>query len=364
MARRRRRVDPGLRAGASRARARRHRAHRGAVQGSLRGRAGAARWRTTASTACCSPPTSTRARSWCCAPIAATCCRPACRSARPTWSARSPRNAGIAQEPGAPVRDAVRPGRAQAARRTSHARAASSTQHPRRARRGREPRRRPHPARLPDADPRHAAHQLLPDRRATAARRATSPSSSTRSKIPDLPLPRPKFEIFVYSPRVEGVHLRMGYVARGGMRWSDRREDFRTEVLGLMKAQNVKNTVIVPVGAKGGFVPKRLPAGGRARTCRRKAIACYQTFIRGLLDVTDNIVNGRIVRAAASGAPRRRRRLPRRRRRQGHGDVLRHRQRHRPSNTASGSATRSPPAARPATTTRRWASPRAAPGSA
>src|SRR6185295_7561747 len=73
-------------------------------------------------------------------------------------------------------------------------------------------------------------------------------------KIPDLPLPRPKFEIFVYSPRVEGVHLRMGYVARGGLRWSDRREDFRTEILGLMKAQNVKNTVIVPVGAKGGFV--------------------------------------------------------------------------------------------------------------
>src|SRR6185295_8924485 len=82
-------------------------------------------------------------------------------------------------------------------------------------------------------------------------------------KIPDLPLPRPKFEIFVYSPRVEGVHLRMGYVARGGIRWSDRREDFRTEVLGLMKAQNVKNTVIVPVGAKGGFVPKRPPAGSR-----------------------------------------------------------------------------------------------------
>ena len=80
--------------------------------------------------------------------------------------------------------------------------------------------------------------------------------------IPDLPLPRPKYEIFVYSPRVEGVHLRMGEVARGGIRWSDRREDFRTEVLGLMKAQNVKNTVIVPVGAKGGFYPKRLPAGG------------------------------------------------------------------------------------------------------
>ena len=114
------------------------------------------------------------------------------------------------------------------------------------------------------------------------------------AKIPDLPLPRPKFEIFVYSPRVEGVHLRMGYVARGGIRWSDRREDFRTEVLGLMKAQNVKNTLIVPVGAKGGFVAKRLPAGPREEV-QAEVIACYQTFIRGLLDITDNIVSGRTV---------------------------------------------------------------------
>jgi glutamate dehydrogenase len=114
------------------------------------------------------------------------------------------------------------------------------------------------------------------------------------AKIPDLPLPRPQFEIFVYSPRVEGVHLRMGYVARGGLRWSDRREDFRTEVLGLMKAQNVKNTLIVPVGAKGGFVPKRLPAGSREEI-QAEVVACYQTFIRGLLDLTDNIVSGRIV---------------------------------------------------------------------
>ena len=113
--------------------------------------------------------------------------------------------------------------------------------------------------------------------------------------IPDLPLPRPKFEIFVYSPRVEGVHMRMGYVARGGIRWSDRREDFRTEVLGLMKAQNVKNTVIVPVGAKGGFYPKRLPAGGSREDVQKEVVASYQTFIRGLLDVTDNIVNGKIV---------------------------------------------------------------------
>src|ERR1700679_2342851 len=110
--------------------------------------------------------------------------------------------------------------------------------------------------------------------------------------IEELPLPRPKFEIFVYSPRVEGVHLRFGYVARGGLRWSDRREDFRTEVLGLMKAQNVKNTLIVPVGAKGGFVPKRLPAAGTREEIQAEVVSCYQTFIRGLLDLTDNIVSG------------------------------------------------------------------------
>jgi glutamate dehydrogenase len=114
-------------------------------------------------------------------------------------------------------------------------------------------------------------------------------------QIPDLPAPRPKFEIFVYSPRVEGVHLRMGQVARGGIRWSDRREDFRTEVLGLMKAQNVKNTLIVPVGAKGGFFPKQMPVGASRDAVQAEGIACYQIFIRGLLDVTDNIVGGRIV---------------------------------------------------------------------
>ncbi len=108
-------------------------------------------------------------------------------------------------------------------------------------------------------------------------------------RIPDLPLPRPKFEIFVYSPRLEAVHLRMADVARGGIRWSDRSEDFRTEILGLMKAQNVKNTVIVPMGAKGGFVAKRPPAGGPAEL-QREVIECYRTFMRGLLDLTDNLV--------------------------------------------------------------------------
>ncbi len=112
--------------------------------------------------------------------------------------------------------------------------------------------------------------------------------------IPELPLPRPMFEVFVYSPEVEAVHLRMAQVARGGIRWSDRREDFRTEVLGLMKAQNVKNTVIVPMGAKGGFVVRQ-PRGTTSEERQREGIRCYQTFMRGLLDLTDNIVSDRIV---------------------------------------------------------------------
>ncbi|MGD8827927.1 MAG: NAD-glutamate dehydrogenase, partial [Gammaproteobacteria bacterium] len=115
------------------------------------------------------------------------------------------------------------------------------------------------------------------------------------AKVPDLPLPRPMFEIFVYSPRVEGVHLRGGKVARGGLRWSDRREDFRTEVLGLMKAQQVKNTLIVPVGAKGGFVVKQPPAREGREALMSEVVFCYKTFISGLLDITDNIVDGDIV---------------------------------------------------------------------
>jgi glutamate dehydrogenase len=120
--------------------------------------------------------------------------------------------------------------------------------------------------------------------------------------IPELPQPRPRFEIFVYSPRVEGVHLRFGPVARGGLRWSDRREDFRTEVLGLVKAQAVKNAVIVPVGAKGGFVVKRPPVptgdpGLDRQAFLNEGIACYRMFISGLLDLTDNLEAGRTVPA-------------------------------------------------------------------
>ncbi|MFF1512730.1 NAD-glutamate dehydrogenase [Streptomyces sp. NPDC058305] len=114
--------------------------------------------------------------------------------------------------------------------------------------------------------------------------------------IPDLPAPRPAFEIWVYSPRVEGVHLRFGKVARGGLRWSDRREDFRTEILGLVKAQMVKNTVIVPVGAKGGFVAKQLPDPSADRDAwLAEGIRSYRTFISALLDITDNLVAGEIV---------------------------------------------------------------------
>jgi glutamate dehydrogenase len=111
-------------------------------------------------------------------------------------------------------------------------------------------------------------------------------------QVPELPQPRPRFEIWVYSPRVEGVHLRFGPVARGGLRWSDRREDFRTEILGLVKAQMVKNTVIVPTGAKGGFVAKRLPDPGDRDAWLAEGIACYRIFIACLLDLTDNYVTG------------------------------------------------------------------------
>jgi glutamate dehydrogenase len=119
--------------------------------------------------------------------------------------------------------------------------------------------------------------------------------------VPDLPAPRPRFEIFVYSPRFEGVHLRFGPVARGGLRWSDRREDFRTEILGLVKAQTVKNSIIVPVGAKGGFVVKSVAGRGAASApgdrdaVLAEGVACYRQFISALLDITDNIVSGEVV---------------------------------------------------------------------
>ncbi len=119
-------------------------------------------------------------------------------------------------------------------------------------------------------------------------------------ELADLPLPKPYREIFVWAPHVEGVHLRFGPVARGGLRWSDRRDDFRTEVLGLVKAQQVKNAVIVPVGSKGGFYPKQLPRGGTPEAIRAEGIRAYQTFLFGLLDITDNIdADNHVVRPPA-----------------------------------------------------------------
>ncbi len=115
------------------------------------------------------------------------------------------------------------------------------------------------------------------------------------AQVPGLPEPKPLFEIFVYSPRFEGIHLRAGKVARGGLRWSDRPEDFRTEVLGLVKAQVVKNTVIVPTGSKGGFVLKRAPSPADREAYMAEGVACYKDYLRGLLDLTDNLVDGKVV---------------------------------------------------------------------
>src|SRR5205085_2951563 len=115
------------------------------------------------------------------------------------------------------------------------------------------------------------------------------------SCIPYLPLRRPRFVIFLYSPWMEGVHLRGARVARGGIRWSDRRDDFRTEILGLMKAQQVKNAVIVPLGAKGGFVVKRLPEQGNREQIMEEVISCYKMLIDGMLDITDNLKGNVII---------------------------------------------------------------------
>ena len=203
--------------------------------------------------------------------------------------------------------------------------------------------------------------RISTSRRKMASRTRTSPSSSTRKNIEELPLPRPFREIFVYSPRVEGVHLRFGSVARGGLRWSDRREDFRTEVLGLVKAQQVKNAVIVPVGSKGGFVLKKPPPRPAARPISRKGSpstrcsspACWTspTIWRATRSCRRSTSCATTVTIPIWSSRRTRAR--------------------RPSPTsptasrgtmASGSTMPSPPAVRPATTTRRWASPRAAPG--
>ena len=185
--------------------------------------------------------------------------------------------------------------------------------------------RGPRAAQPPAARDRHPAHQLLSSLHAEDGGIPRLALKLDPRAIPDLPRPRPMFEIFVYSPRVEGVHLRGGPVARGGLRWSDRPEDFRTEILGLVKAQTVKNAVIVPVGAKGGFVVKAAPRRP-GRALRRGRVLLPDVRARAARRHRQHgRRHGRA--AAARGAPRRRRPLPRRRRRQGHRDVLRHGQR-------------------------------------
>jgi glutamate dehydrogenase len=182
------------------------------------------------------------------------------------------------------------------------------------------------------------------------------------AQLDELPAPRPWREIFVYAPAVEGVHLRFGRIARGGIRWSDRREDFRTEILGLVKAQQVKNAVIVPVGAKGGFFPKRMPQSPSREQFMETGIAAYKTFINALLDVTDNLTGmAKWCRRRTCCGPM--------------ATILiwwsRPTREPPPSPTspmalpcsaAFGWATLSPAAAVSGMTTKKWASPRAAPG--
>ncbi|HLQ55354.1 MAG TPA: NAD-glutamate dehydrogenase domain-containing protein, partial [Streptosporangiaceae bacterium] len=132
------------------------------------------------------------------------------------------------------------------------------------------------------------------EKAAASAERPYFVAKLDAGKVPDLPAPRPRFELFVYSPRFEGVHLRFGDVARGGLRWSDRPEDFRTEVLGLAKAQEVKNSVIVPSGAKGGFVCKQLPEPTDREAFLGEVLTCYRMFISAMLDVTDNLDAGQV----------------------------------------------------------------------
>ena len=291
----------------------------------------------------------------------ASCARSACRIRRTTCGRRWRKHAAHRGRDRRAVPRPLRSGRGRTAREAREKDIAARIESD--AGEGREPRRGPHPA---------AASSMPCSRRCAPISTSSTQDGQPKPliaikfdsrKLDDLPLPRPLYEIFVYSPRVEGVHLRFGKVARGGIRWSDRPQDFRTEVLGLVKAQQVKNAVIVPVGAKGGFVPKLLPKGATPRRSpgrghrglqavhldaarhhrqsrRRTARSCRRTTSCA---TTATIP---ISWSPPTRAPRPSPTSPTEFR----------------SSTASGSATPSPPAARPATTTRRWASPRAAPG--
>ena len=187
-------------------------------------------------------------------------------------------------------------------------------------------RRRPHPARLSRGV---IAATLRTNAFAPAAAGGAGVQARQRTWSPACPRRCRGARSGSIRPRVEGIHLRAGPVARGGLRWSDRRDDFRTEILGLMKAQRVKNAVIVPTGAKGGFYPKQLPARVDRDAWLAEGTESYRIFIRSLLSITDNIVEGKVVHPAGRRDPRRRGPLFRRRRRQGHRDLLRRRQRDR-----------------------------------
>ena len=283
---------------------------------------------------------STGVRRWCCAPTPSTCARAAPPSPRTTSRTRC---AATSTSPATSCSSSRRastpaargPRAAGSIPADSEARQAKCSDLEERVLRAldevQQPRPRPDPALLPDLHPRHAAHELLRRPVPTAGRSTGSRSSWSRRRSPTCPRPGPSSRSSCTRPRVEGVHLRFGAVARGGLRWSDRRDDFRTEVLGLVKAQMVKNTVIVPVGAKGGFFCKQLPDASDRDAWMAEGIACYKTFISGLLDLTDNLVDGPEGRAGGAAAvrraPRRRRPLPRGRGRQGHGHLQRHRQR-------------------------------------
>ena len=287
----------------------------------------AATSRTTTSTAWCCAPALPPTRSWCCAPTPSTSSRSASRSRRrrsrrPWPRTRASRACWWACSSCASIRH----------KRDEQGATAQVNAIEQALEKVSQPVRGPRAAPAAGAGPGDAAHQLLAHRRrplgrARARAAASSASSSTRPRCRGCPSRRPLYEIFVYSPRFEGIHLRGGKVARGGLRWSDRPEDFRTEVLGLVKAQMVKNTVIVPVGSKGGFVLKKAPPPSDRDAYMKEGVACYQDYLRGLLDLTDNLAGSHDRAAAAGGAHRRRRPVPRRRRRQGHRHLLRLRQR-------------------------------------
>ena len=233
-----------------------------------------------------------RGRSWCCAPVAAICCRPGITFSQSYMERVLAAHAAHRARAGGAVRASAAPRAPRAPRRS---RAARLEQRVRRA-----------IGDVSSADEDRIlraflavvlatlAHQLLSGAMPPASRAPSCRSSSTRRAFRACPQPRPAFEIFVHSPRVEGVHLRKGPIARGGIRWSERPDDFRTEILGLMKAQHVKNTLIVPVGAKGGFVVRRLPPRApRDARAARSASSATAPSSRALLDLTDNIVDGR-----------------------------------------------------------------------